>query len=142
MGGPRPGHRTATEDIPDAVAKDAKFENARQNSDSEDVRVESDKATERTVLGMVRDNTQVFKLFADNPDFRRWLTKTAFRLATKRLAEERGRPAETLRGCLSAPLATTSAGYFTLLDLLIRYRHIGDSGRVDLLAGGYSAFQA
>ena len=65
------------------MAKDAKFENARQNSDSEDIRVESDKATERTVLGMVRDNTQLFKLFADNPDFRRWLTKTAFRLAHK-----------------------------------------------------------
>ena len=30
---------------------------------------------------MVRDNTQLFKLFADDPDFRRWLTDTAFRLA-------------------------------------------------------------
>ena len=29
----------------------------------------------------VQDNTQLFKLFADNPDFRRWLTDTAFRLA-------------------------------------------------------------
>lgn len=73
--------RTATVDIPTAVAKDAKFENARQNSDRENARVESDKATERAVLGMVRDNTQLFKLFADNPDFKRWLTNTAFRLA-------------------------------------------------------------
>ena len=86
--GVRPGRsgrlaiiRTATEDIPASVAKDAKFKNARRNSDSENARVESDKATERAVLGMVRDNTQLFKLFADNPDFRRWLTKTAFRLA-------------------------------------------------------------
>ena len=36
----------------------------------EDAGVESDKATE-----------QLFKLFADDPDFRRWLTDTAFRLA-------------------------------------------------------------
>ena len=73
--------RTVTVDIPAAVAKDAKFANARQNSDRENARVESDKATERAVLGMVQDNTQLFKLFADNPDFRRWLTDTAFRLA-------------------------------------------------------------
>ena len=39
------------------------------------------KATERAVLGIVRDNTQLFKVFADNPDFRRWLVDTAFRLA-------------------------------------------------------------
>ena len=37
--------RTATVDIPDAVAKDTRFENARQNSDSENARVESDKAS-------------------------------------------------------------------------------------------------
>lgn len=30
------------------------FENARRNSDRENAGVESDKATERTVLGMVR----------------------------------------------------------------------------------------
>ena len=73
--------RTATQDIPAAVAKDARFKNARKNSDKENARVESDKATERAVLGMVQDNTQLFKLFADNPDFRRWLVDTAFRLA-------------------------------------------------------------
>ena len=59
-------NQTVTVDIPAAVAKDAKFENARQNSDRENARVES-----------------------DNPDFRRWLADTAFRLAYKRRAEER-----------------------------------------------------
>ncbi len=73
--------RAATEDIPASVAKDARFENARRNSDRENARVESDKATDRAVLGMVRDDTQLFKLYADDPDFRRWLTDTAFRLA-------------------------------------------------------------
>ena len=34
-----------------------------------------------TCSGMVQDNTRLFKLFADNPDFRRWLTDTVFRLA-------------------------------------------------------------
>ena len=68
-------------DIPHAVAKDAKFRNARANSDRENARIESDKATERAVLGMVKDNTLLYKLFADNPDFKRWLADTAFRLA-------------------------------------------------------------
>ena len=73
--------RTATQDIPASVAKDARFENSRQNSDRQNARVESDKATERAVLAMVQDNTQFFKLFVDNPDFWRWLADTAFRLA-------------------------------------------------------------
>ena len=63
------------------MAKDARFENARRNSDRENARVESDKATERAVLGMVQDNTRLFKRFADDPDFRRWLSDIAFRLA-------------------------------------------------------------
>jgi len=33
------------------------------------------------VLGMVLNKTQLFKLFADNPDFRRWLADSALRLA-------------------------------------------------------------
>ena len=73
--------QAVTVDIPAAVAKDAKFKNARKNSDKENARVESDKATERAVVGMVQDNTQLFKLFADNQDFKRWLTNTAFDLA-------------------------------------------------------------
>ena len=42
------------------MAKDAKFENARRNSDRENARVESDRATEHAVLGMVQDNTPLF----------------------------------------------------------------------------------
>ena len=33
------------------------------------------------MLAMMRDDTQLFKLFFNNPDFRRWLEDTAFRLA-------------------------------------------------------------
>ncbi len=73
--------RTVTVDIPAAVAKDARFENARQNSDRENVRVNSDQATQRRMLGVVQDNTQLFKLFADDSDFNRWLMDTAFQLA-------------------------------------------------------------
>ena len=30
---------------------------------------------------MLNDDTQLYQLFADNPDFKRWLADTAFRLA-------------------------------------------------------------
>ncbi len=73
--------RTVTEDIPAAVAKDARFENARQNSDRDNARVESDQSTRRAMQGVLQDNTQLYKLFADDPDFRRWVTDMAFRLA-------------------------------------------------------------
>ncbi len=75
--------RTATQDIPGSVAegRPVRERAAELRSDREGARVESDKATERAVLAMVRDNTQLFKLFADNPDFRRWLLDAAFRLA-------------------------------------------------------------
>ena len=74
-------NRTLTVDIPTAVARDPKFENARENSDRENARVEADKATERAVLGMVRDNTQLYKLFADDPDFKRFLQEKVFEVA-------------------------------------------------------------
>ncbi len=73
--------RTATEDIPAAVARDARFKNARRNSDRENTRVESDKATERAVLDMIQDDTRLFQRFSDDSDFRRWVMRTAFRLA-------------------------------------------------------------
>ena len=33
------------------------------------------------MLAMMRDDIRLFKLFFNNPDFRRWLEDTAFRLA-------------------------------------------------------------
>ena len=30
---------------------------------------------------MMKDDTQLFKFFADNPDFKRWLADTVFGLA-------------------------------------------------------------
>jgi len=61
---------------------------------------------------------------------------------TNRHPQERGRPAETLRGRFSAPLATTSSARFTLSNILERYWTIGAFRPVDLPTGGASAFEA
>ena len=36
------------------------------------------KALGRVVIGLMKDETELFKQFNDNPDFRHWLTNTIF----------------------------------------------------------------
>lgn len=70
-----------TEEIPARVAADAAFQNARQNSDKQNARIEHDKALARVMTSLLKDDTELFKQFSDNPDFKRWLTDTVFALA-------------------------------------------------------------
>ncbi len=68
------------ETIRSRVADDEAYRNARENSDKENARVEQDRALERVMTSIVKDDTQLFKLFADNNGFRRWLTEQMFQL--------------------------------------------------------------
>ena len=69
-----------TETIRPRVADDAAYSNARANSDKENARVEHDKALLRVMTSLVKDDTQLFKLFMDDPGFKRWLTDKMFDL--------------------------------------------------------------
>src|SRR5205807_6115929 len=69
-----------TKEIPRRVAADTAYQNARQSSDKQNARIEHDKALERVVVGLMRDDTELFKQFMDNESFRRWLTDTVFNL--------------------------------------------------------------
>ncbi|MPZ20586.1 MAG: DEAD/DEAH box helicase [Luteitalea sp.] len=73
-------HRLITEDIPSRVAADRAFQNARQNSDKQNARIEHDKALARVMTAVLKDDTELFKQFSDNESFRRWLTDTVFSL--------------------------------------------------------------
>ena len=68
------------ETIRSRVADDEAYRNARENSDKENARVEHDRALKRVMTSIVKDDTQLFKLFADNDGFRRWLTEQMFQL--------------------------------------------------------------
>ena len=70
-----------TETIPARVAEDPKFRNARQNSDKENTRIEHDKALQRVMVALMKDDTELFKRFTDDEGFKRWLTDTVFGLA-------------------------------------------------------------
>ena len=64
--------------IPPMVSADPAYQNARQNSDRQNARIEHDKALKRVITAMFKDDAQLFKQFQDNDSFRRWLTDTIF----------------------------------------------------------------
>jgi type I restriction enzyme R subunit len=61
------------------VAADPAYQNARRNSDRQNARIEHDKALGRVIVNLMSDDTELFKQFHDNADFKRWLADTVFR---------------------------------------------------------------
>ena len=83
--------RLITQDIPSRVAVDTAFRNARENSDKENARIEHDRALQRVMTAVMKDDTELFKQFVDNEGFRRWMSDTVFGLAYE---QARNREAE------------------------------------------------
>jgi len=67
-----------TQEIPQKVAADTAYQNAIKNSDKQNARIEHDKALARVIVGVMKDDTELFKQFSDNPEFKRWLADTVF----------------------------------------------------------------
>ena len=72
--------RMIAEEIPDRVAADTAYQNAKANSDEQNARIEHHKALGRVILTLMKDDTQLFKQFSDNDQFKRWLGETVFAL--------------------------------------------------------------
>ncbi|AFD26708.1 type I restriction endonuclease subunit R [Deinococcus gobiensis] len=83
-------HKLITEEIPDLVARDAAYQNALKNSDRQNARIEHDRALMRVLIGLMRDNTELFKQYSDNGSFQRWMQDTVFDL-TYREGQQPGR---------------------------------------------------
>jgi type I restriction enzyme, R subunit len=71
-------HRLIAQDIPAKVAADVAYQNAQKNSDKQNARIEHDKALARVMTAILNDDTELFKQFVDNPNFKRWLADTVF----------------------------------------------------------------
>jgi len=67
-----------TEEIPAKVAADTAYQNAMQNSDRQNARIEHDRALQRVIVELLSDHTELFKQFSDNPSFKKWLGDTTF----------------------------------------------------------------
>ena len=81
-------HKLITEDIPNRVAADTAYQNAKRNSDKQNARIEHDRALTRVMTALLKDDTQLFKQFMDNESFRRWMTDTVFGLTYEASAGE------------------------------------------------------
>jgi hypothetical protein len=64
--------------IPEKVLADKDYANARANNDADNAKLALQHALQKVMQGMLRDETQLFKQFVDNPDFRMWLTDAVF----------------------------------------------------------------
>ncbi|MHB1756475.1 MAG: type I restriction endonuclease subunit R [Leptospirillum sp.] len=73
-------HKLITQEIPARVNADTAYQNAKQNSDKQNARIEHDKALTRVMTAVLKDDTELFKQFMDNDSFKRWLTDTVFGL--------------------------------------------------------------
>ena len=69
-----------TETVPARVAENSTYRNAQQNSDKRNARIEHDRALLHVMTAVMRDDTELFRQFMDNPDFKRWMTDTVFDL--------------------------------------------------------------
>ena len=74
--------RPIAEDIPNQVAADKALQNAMKNTPTT-ARDEHDRALNRVMTAVLKDDTQLVKMFFDDPGFRRWLADQVFRTIAK-----------------------------------------------------------
>ena len=70
--------KVISEEIPQKVAADKRYRNAMKNSDKQNARIEHDLALERVVVELLSDHTELYKLFSENPAFKKWLSEAVF----------------------------------------------------------------
>ena len=75
--------------LPEMVMKDERFRNARANADETNARLECDRALGDAVNATMKDGLELFKQFADNEDFRRFLQETVFRASYRLFVDKR-----------------------------------------------------
>ncbi len=70
--------------IPGRVAADSAFQNARENSDEENAKIEHERALQRVMTAIMKDDNQLFKQFMDNRSFKQWMTARIYEQASAR----------------------------------------------------------
>jgi type I restriction enzyme R subunit len=74
--------RLITEDIPTQVAADKALQNAMKNTPTT-ARDEHDRALNRVMTAVLKDDTQLVKMFFDDPGFKKWLADSVYRAIAK-----------------------------------------------------------
>lgn len=76
----RVGRRIKEEIVP-KVAADEAYQNAKKNTPNT-ARLEHDRALQRVMLDLLKDDTEVYKQFVQNESFRRFVTDMVFNLTS------------------------------------------------------------
>jgi type I restriction enzyme R subunit len=71
-----------TEDIVPKVAADQAYQNAKKNTPNT-ARLEHDKALQRVMLDLLKEDTEVYKQFVQNESFHRFVTDMVFNLTNE-----------------------------------------------------------
>jgi type I restriction enzyme R subunit len=71
--------RRFKDDIAPKVAADPAYQNAKQNT-PQTARIEHDKALAKVMIEVLKDDTEVYKQFVQNPSFKRFVTEMVFGL--------------------------------------------------------------
>jgi len=74
-----------TEDIAPKVAADPAYQNAKQNT-PQTARLEHDKALAKVMLEVLKDDTEVYRQFVQNPSFKRFVTDMVFGMTSESAA--------------------------------------------------------
>ena len=80
--------RVITEEIPARVAADTAYQNAMQNNDRKNARIEHDAALQRVINDLFADHAELFKQFSDNRSFEKWLGDTIFGVTYREQSRE------------------------------------------------------
>ena len=65
--------------MPEQVLEDQQYQNARKNSGRQNAQIELDSALRRLVTSMVRCQTELYKAYTEDGEFREWLNEEMFR---------------------------------------------------------------
>ncbi len=72
--------RVIAEEIPQRVASNVAYQNARKQGDPRNARIEHDAALQKVIVDMMTDHTELFRRFFDDPEFQKWLSDLDFGL--------------------------------------------------------------
>ena len=72
--------RILFKELPDAVKGDQEYQNAKKNSDRQNARITYDKKLEDKFQEFMFEQTGLYRKFTDDPEFKKWLQDTLFRL--------------------------------------------------------------
>jgi type I restriction enzyme R subunit len=68
------------EDLPRTVSRNPEYQSAREHSDTQNARITYEKKLVEAFQGHVFDQTELYRKFAEDPEFKKWLADTLFGL--------------------------------------------------------------